>query len=156
MKLIVITGAKHSKKESVASKLAKNSDCIWIKPYTDRKVLVNGENWDDECIHLNKKQLSDKMDKESVLAKIEVNNHRYVFFENQCRAGFCILIGDDLLVSSLRKSYPNDVIAVRVHHKDEVPSERNLISDDEFDIVFNYGEDDFDSFESNISTDYWM
>ena len=84
MRLVVISGAKNTKKDLVASRLAKNSDCIWIKPYTDRpRGVVIYE--DDDYVHLSEDKLSAKMERDKPLATVEVNNHRYVFFENQLR-----------------------------------------------------------------------
>lgn len=153
MRLIIITGARYTKKDIVASKLAKNSDCIWIKPYTDRP---NGhvEYEQDDYIHLNEKQLSHKMEREVPLAVIEVNDHRYVFFENQLRANYCILIGDDSVVSYFRNNWDGDLLTIRCHSKNEKYSERNILGDDEFDIVFDTDTGDYDELEELVGDIY--
>ena len=151
MRLIVLNGAKHTMKDELAHKLSANSDCMWINPYTDKEVSVNQEEYEqDRFIHLNPKQLEDKMDKEKVLADITVNNHHYVFFETQFRADFCVLIGDDSVVTYLKKNWNGDLVTVRVHSDNEKYSERSILPDSEFDIVFNTSKDDYDDLESEI------
>lgn len=151
LRIIIISGAMHTKKEEIAQKLSNNSDCMWVNPYTDKKVPVNQEEWEqDAFIHLNTKQLDDKLNKENSLAEITVNGHRYVFFETQFRADFCVLIGDDNIVTYFKRNWKGDLVTVRVHSDDEKYSERNILSDSEFDIVFNIDKDDYDDLESEI------
>jgi hypothetical protein len=147
----VLNGAKNTKKEEIALRLSANSDCIWVNPYTDRRVAENQEEWEqDEFIHLNEKQLSDKMEREVPLAVTEVNGHRYVFFVTQFRADFCVIIGDDRLVTNLKNNWKGDLVTVRVHSDDEKYSERSMLKDSEFDIVYNIDRDDYDDLESEI------
>lgn len=148
MRLILINGAKNSKKEIVAMRLSKNSDCIWIKPYTDSKLLF------DDNPHLNKEQLSRKMEREVPLCETVVNNHRYVFFENQLNAEYVVLIGDDRILDYLKNNYSGDMITVKVHSKDEEYSARNLLPDKWFDIVFNVDTDDIDELEELVGDIY--
>jgi len=153
MKLIVLNGGKHSKKDLLASKLAKNSDCIWVKPYTDRVEPVNLEDWErDDYIHLNVKQLDHKMEREKPLAVVHLGNIRYVFFENQMNASYCVIIGDDAVCYHLKKEFGEDVVTVKVHSNTEEYSERNVMSDEEFDIVYHYDNDDYDSFEAMVES----
>lgn len=151
MILIVISGAKHSKKDLLAMDLASNSDCRWVKPYTDKEVPVNQENWEmDEYIHLNEKQMKHKMERENVLVSIDLNGSRYVFFEYQMSSDYVVIIGDDRVVSHLKENWKGDLITVRCHSKSEEYSERNLLKDSEFDIVHNYDTDDYEDFEAKI------
>ncbi len=151
MKIIAIAGSKNCKKDLLAFRLATNSDCIWVKPYTDWEEPVNLENFEqDELIHLNEKKLSDKMEREIPLMVTEVNGHRYVFFENQFRAGYCVITADDRIIQYLQNNWKGDLVTVKCHSNSEEYSERNLLSDDDFDIVFNYDEDDYDFFEAEI------
>ena len=153
MRLIIVSGARYTKKEIVASRLAKNSDCIWIKPYTDKpNGLVEYEQ--DDYIHMNEKQLTHKMGREVPLAVVEVNDHRYVFFENQLRASYCVLIGDDSLVSYFKNNWDGDLLTIRCHSKDEKYSERNILGDDEFDIVFDTDGGDYDELEELVGDIY--
>lgn len=151
--MIIISGARYTKKDIVASRLAKNSDCIWIKPYTDRPS-GHVEYEQDDYIHLNESQLSDKMEREVPLAVIEVNDHRYVFFENQLRASYCVLIGDDSVVSYFKNNWDGELLTIRCHSKDEKYSERNILGDDEFDIVFDTDGGDYDELEELVGDIY--
>lgn len=149
LKLIALSGAKHSKKDSVASRLAQNSDCIWIKPYTDREII--GDDW---YISMSKTKLNRKMEREVPLAETVVAGNRYVFFENQLKGDFVVLIGDDRIIYNLKKNWGGHLITVKCHSKDEKPSPRCLMDDKEFDIVFNYETDDFDSLVFEIEDMY--
>lgn len=151
MKIIAIHGAKNSKKDLLAFKLANNSDCVWVKPYTDMQNPPNLEDYEqDDLIHLNEKKLSAKMEREIPLCVTEVNGHRYVFFENQFTSGYCVIIGDDRVIQYLKNDWKGDLVTVKCHSKTEEYSERNLLDDDDFDIVFNYDVDDYDYFEAMI------
>lgn len=153
MRLIALNGAKNSRKEWVAQKLSSNSDCIWIKPYTDKpRPYMDYE--DDDMIHLNNPKLSYKMEREVPLAVTEVGNYRYVFFENQLKAGYCILIADDNVIEYLKMNWDGELITVRIHSNDEIYSERSLLKDDEFDIVFNVDNDEIDELEELVGDIY--
>lgn len=143
MKLICITGAKNSKKHLLAMSLANNSDCIWIKPYTDKKFSRDNP-LDDMYIPMNSQQLTHKMEREVPLVVVELEEVRYVFFENQLNADFVVLIGDDRVASYLRNEWDGELITVKCHSDSEEFSERNKMLDKEFDIVFNYDNDDVD------------
>ena len=153
MRLIALNGAMNSKKEWVARKLAENSDCIWIKPYTDRPRLAVDYD-DDEMIHLNYPKLSYKMQREVPLAEVEINNYRYVFFENQLKAGYCVLIADDRVIDYLKNNWDDELITVKIHSNNEEPSKRFQLKDDMFDIVFNVDNDDFDELEELVGDIY--
>jgi hypothetical protein len=150
MKLIVINGSKNSKKGLLAHRLSNNSDCIWIKPYCDKSVEVNSDPVDDKFIYLNEKQLESKIDNEVILAETVVNGNRYVFFENQLNADYIVLIGDDRIVSYLKSNYGGQLVTVRCHSESEEYSQRSILPDKEFDIVYNYDSDDFDNFVFEI------
>ena len=154
MKLIVLSGAKHSKKDLVASRLAENSDCIWIRPYSDKKIPINRDADDYDFISLNQKQLNEKMAREVPLVETIVGGNRYVFFETQLLADYVVLIGDDRVVFNLKNNWDGDLVTVKCHSKGEVSSSRSLMDDKEFDIVFNYESDDFDSLVAEIEDIY--
>lgn len=149
MKLILISGAKNSKKDLLAHRLANNSDCIWIKPYSDRSVPVNADP-DDRFIKLNDIQLEDKMMKEIPLTETVVSGNRYVFFENQLKGDYCVIVGDDRIVFNLLNNYSGDIVTIKCHSNSEKPSSRFLMPDEEFDFVFNYDTDDYDTLEAMI------
>ena len=153
LRLIIISGAKYTNKELVASRLAKNSDCIWIKPYTDRPS-GHVEYEQDDYFHLDESKLSAKMERDKPLAVVELNNHRYVFFENQLHANYCILIGDDSLVSYFKNNWEGDLLTVKCHSKNEKYSQRNILGDDEFDVIFNTDDGDYDELEELVGDIY--
>ena len=149
--LIIISGAKNSKKNLLAMDLASNSDCRWIKPYTDREVPVNQENWEmDEYVHLTSDLLDKKIVDETVMASIIVDGDRWVFFESQFDSAFGVIIGDDSVVSQFRENWNGELFTIKCHSKDEKYSERSLLKDSEFDAVFCYGRDDYDDLEAKI------
>lgn len=155
MKIIAINGAKNSKKEYVASMLARNSDCIWIKPYTDQENPINLEEFEkDEYIRLNPPKLSAKMEREIPLCKIEVNGHRWVFFETQFRASFCVIIADDRVIRYLKKNWNGELFTIKCHSKDEIESERFSLPDNEFDLVYNVDNDEIDLLEELVCDIY--
>ena len=152
MKIIALTGAKNSRKDVVARRLATNSDVVYVRPYTDRDVPVNAEDWElDDYTHMNEKQLSYKMERDEVLSVAHVGNHRYVFFMSQFNADFCVLILDDVGIFNLKKNWKGEIVTVKVHSDIEEPSDRCLMKDEEFDFVFNIDHDDFDDLEDRIS-----
>lgn len=151
MRLVTISGAKNTKKDFVAFKLAQNSDCVWVHPYTDFEHPINIEdNERDDYAHLSKEKLTRKMEREVPLAVSEVNGHRYVFFENQMTAGFCVIIADDRIVSYLKNNWGGELITIKCHSKNESYSERNLLKDDDFDIVFDVDTGDYDELEELV------
>lgn len=155
LKIIAINGAKNSKKDRVASQLAKNSDCVWIKPYTDAKLPVNTEEFEqDDYIRLNEPKLSDKMERDVPLCSTEINGHRWVFFESQFRVGYCVIIVDDRMITYLKNNWKGDLTTVKCHAKGESYSERCLLSDEDYDIVFDVDNDEIDLLEELVSDIY--
>ena len=140
-----MNGAKHTKKDVLAMRLASKSGVVFVKPYTDKKIPINCEPSEaDDFIHLNETQLSRKIDNEIPLVISYINNSRYVIFENQLKADCVVLILDDAGVFNLKQNWGGEIITVKLHSKNEKPSNRNLMTDDEFDYVFDVDSDDFD------------
>lgn len=152
MKIIALNSAKNGKKSAVAMELAKNSDVVYVRPYTDAPVPINQESYEqDEYIHLNVKQLAHKMEREKVAVSIDVGDNRYVFFENQFIRGFVVLLLDDDSIKTVKSQYGEDVITVRVKSSTEEHSERSgNLRDGFFDIVFDYDTDDVHNLEAMI------
>lgn len=150
MKLILISGMKHSKKDLLAHRLASNSDCIWIKPFTDRKMPVNAEPSDDVFIKMNQKQLDDKMEREVPFASTVIKGSRYVFFENQLNADYVVLVCDDRMIQYIQNTWNGEYVSIRCHSDKEEYSDRWLMQDHEFDYVFHYDHDDYDTLEALI------
>ena len=149
MKLIVISGAKNSKKDLLAMSLANNPDVVWIKPYSNRKIPINADPHDD-FIALNDSQLNVKLSREVPLAETIVKGNRYIFFENQLKGEYVLIIGDDRIAYNIENNWDGEVISIRCHSDDERSSSRFLMADEEFDYVFNYGTDDLDEFKEMI------
>lgn len=151
MKIIAISGRKYSQKDLLATMLAKNSDCVWIQPYTDGKVPIWREEWEsDGYIHLNPKQLSEKMKREVPLAVTEVKGTRYVFFENQLNQEYVVLIADDTIIKQLKDKWKSNLVTIKCKSKGEELSNRCRLGDSEFDYVFNVDTDDYDFLEAMI------
>ena len=155
MKIIAINGAKNSKKDYVASKLACNSDCIWVKPYTDQENPVNLEEYEmDDYIHLNESKLTHKMNREIPLCETVINGHRWVFFETQFRAGFCVLLADDRIITYLKNNWDGELLTIKCHAKGESYSERCLLPDEEYDMIFDVDNDEIDLLEELVCDIY--
>ena len=149
MKLIVISGARNSKKSLLAQRLSDRLDCLWIKPYSNRKVPINAEPQTDFIV-LNDRQLNDKLEREESLAETIANGNRYIYFKNQLKGDYTVITGDDSIILSATHNWDGDIATVICHSKDEKPSVRSLMGDDEFDYTFNYESDDFDAFVEMI------
>ena len=151
MKIIAISGGKNTNKEKLAFRLSENSDVDYIKPYTDREIPINMEFYEqDDLIHLNPKQLSSKMEREIPLVVSNVNGNRYVFFQTQLRAEYCVMVLDDAGIFNLKKNWDGEIITVRVHSKNEKPSPRVLMNDGEYDLVYDCENDDYHDLETAI------
>lgn len=148
MKLIVISGGKHSKKDLLATRLASNSDCIWIPPFSNKKLPINVD--EDRFISISDNQLSEMTTRENVIAETVVNGSRYVFFEKQLDADYVVIVGDDRIIFALENNFDGDMVTIRCHSNNEIGSPRFLLDDKEFDYVFNYDVDDYDTLEGMI------
>lgn len=156
MKIVALNCAKNGKADEVAIKLASNSDAVYVRPYTDRDVPVNQEDWNqDDYIHLNSKQLSDKMERENVAVSCKVGDNHYVYFHNQFASGFVVLILDDACIKVMKDMYQEDLVSVRVKSSSEELSERSgNLRDGFFDVIFDYDTEDIDDLEWRISYDF--
>ena len=155
MRIIALNCAKNGKADVVAMRLASNSDVVYVKPYTTKPVPINNEVWDnDDYVHLNDKQLADKMEKEIVAVSCEVGKYKYVYFQNQFSSGFVVLLLDDNCLKIMKEKYGDDLISVRVKSNSEQLSERSgNLRDGFYDIVFDYDYEDIDDLEWRISYD---
>ena len=139
--IITITGAKHTGKMVLASKLSENSDCIWVKPYTDNQRAY------PDCYHPLIKEDLDKMieDEKPVFTTI-IRGFRYVVFPSQLNAEYNILIVDDYALIDVKEAWNEHIITIKVHSDREEPSLRSgvYLFDHEFDEVYNVDTDDFD------------
>lgn len=144
MKLVCICGEPNSQKDLVAMKLSQNSDVIYIRPYCDKKVPINLEAWDnDGLIHLSPAQLDTKMYCEKPLAVREINDTRYVFFENQLRADYIVMIVDENTLDNLRKDKRWDIISIYC-------TRTSCANPQKYDVIFNPDTDDVDFLEVKL------
>ena len=143
MKLIVISGARNSKKDLLAMRLSSSLDCVWIKPYSNRKVPINSDPVTD-FIPLNDNQLNDKLEREESLAETIAKGNRYIYFINQLKGDYSIITGDDSIMLSATHNWNGDITTIKCHSDKEMPSVRCLMSDNEFDVTFHYEDDDFE------------
>ena len=153
MRIIALNGAKNTRKEWVARKLESNSDCIWIHPWTDKPSPWRDYE-DDEMMHIDYANLDYKIEHDNPIAITEINNYRYVWFEYQLIAGYCILIADDNVIKYLKENWTDELITVKIHSNDEIYSARSQLKDDEFDIVFNVDNDDIEELEELVGDIY--
>ena len=145
MKLVTITGKPNTGKDWLARKLGGNSDVLYIRPYSDRKIPKNIEPWefDDSSIHLSEYKLSKKMEREVPLAIRTIGDTRYVFFRNQLRADYVVIVVDEATLDHLRKNYDCEIYSIYVTH-DTCPNS------DDYDVVYNPKTDDYDTLEAGI------
>ena len=145
MKIIAICGKPNSKKDYVAMKLSENSDISYVRPYSDKSIPVNIEPYesDDSYVYLSEYKLSVKMDKEVPLAVREIKGHRYVFFENQLRAEYVVLILDEATLDQLRKDYDGEIFAIYT-------TVTTCSHPEKYDVVFNPDTDDIDLLEVKL------
>ena len=143
MKLIVISGARNSKKSLLAQRLSDRLGCLWVKPYSNRKVPINAEPQTD-FIALNDKQLNEKLEREESLAETIANGNRYIYFKNQLKGDYAVITGDDSIVLGTVHNWNGDILTIKCHSDDERPSVRCLMNDDEFNHTFHYEKDNFD------------
>lgn len=133
-KIITITGAKQTGKMELASKLSGNSDCVWVKPYT------NSPNAYPDCYNVvNKETLSAMIDEEKPIFTTLIKGYRYVVFPSQLLAEYNVLIVDDYALIDVKDAWKNIIVTIKVHSEKEQKSERSgvYLYDHEFDIVFN-------------------
>ena len=151
MKIIAINGGKHSRKDALAMKLSENSDCVWINPFTDKKVPFDEDmNEYDSHNHMSEDNLSDMIERREVLALIELDGSRYVFFKEQFSADYVVILADDRILEYLKKNWNGKMVTVRCRSKDEVESDRCQLPDKEYDYIFNYDSDDYDTLEALV------
>lgn len=144
MKLVTITGRPNTGKDLVAMRLDENSDVRYIKPYTDKELPINSETYEhDGLIHLSKKQLDDKLNREVPLLIREINGSRYVFFENQLNADYIVLIVDEDSLDHLRRKFQDKLFRIYVTKSTCSRSEK-------YDVVFNPDTDDIDFLEVKL------
>ena len=152
-KIITITGHKHTKKNDLARKLAKNSEVIWVQPYTDRPIPKSEIPEKYGEYHFTTKEELDYLIKNNdVLSVTTINNHRYVFFNFQITANYNVLIVDDYGVVDIKTRWKGKIYTIRVVSDNEEQSDRvgEFLYKHEFDTVFDVDKDDYDELEALI------
>ncbi len=152
LKIVTLTGHKHTKKDYIAKKLAENSDVTYIQPYTD-KPLVGGISREEAGGHhfISKEEMDYLLKREELLAMTKIVNTRYCFFKFQLQSAYNVLIADDYAVVDIKNKYDN-VFTVRVVSDNEEESDRvgEYLYKHEFDYVFDVDKDDFNELEALI------
>lgn len=152
-KIITLTGHKHTKKDIVAEKLAKNSDVAFIKPYTDKeKKSYILDEYVGGYHHMSKEELDYMIRNEEVLCKTKIGDARYVFFKSQLTAPYNVLIVDDYAVVEIKDNWKGSIYTIRLVSDNEEESDRvgEYLYKHEFDLIFDYYKDDFDELEAKI------
>ena len=116
MKLIVLNGAKHTKKTTLALRLASNSDVQYVRPCTSKK--------DVDCNFIEKEQLDKMKDECEVLSCTTIKGIDYVFFKHQFNADYNIIIADDYAVIDILNNWNDDILLVRCVSENQGKSER--------------------------------
>ena len=150
-KIVTITGHKYTRKDTIATELAKNSEVEFVHPYTERDVVVDS-GYDSEY-HIVLPSTLDKMIKdEKVLAITTVNDCRYVFFEFQFIKPYSVIIADDYAVIDIKKNWNGEVFTIRAVSDNEEQSDRvgEYLFKHEFDAIFDYARDDIHELEAEL------
>ena len=153
MKIVTITGHKHTKKDYVAMKLAENSDVEFIQPYVDVELPKGVEPDEFDGYHIVLPAVMDDMIRdEEVISITEINGRRYVFFEFQITADYIVVIVDDFGLKAIKDKYKN-VFTVLLKSKNQEPSERVLefLKPSDFDVVFDVDTEDISDLEDKIA-----
>lgn len=152
MKIVSITGHKHSKKYELAYDLCRNSEVEFIKPYTDRELSVYDIKDEDCCIYVSKNTLDIMLENYPVLSMTRINGARYVFFKCQCTASYNVMILDDYALVQTRDNWNDELYTIKLYSKENTQSDRVgvYLYDHEFDEVFHYGEDSIDDLEVRL------
>ena len=154
-KIVTLTGYKNCGKYNLAMDLANNSDVAFIKPYTDREILLDEipEEY-GEFHYVSKDTLDIMMEDDEVISSTTINGNRYVFFKFQLTAPYNVLIADDYAVVDIRSNWKN-TYSIKVYGDNQKDSDRVgvYLYDHEFDEIFHYGSDDVDSLEWRIGSD---
>lgn len=150
MKIITITGAKHTGKVSLALKFASNSDCTWVKPFTD-----NPKAYSDCYEVVDKEYLSKMAEDEKPIFTTMIKGFRYVVFPSQLTSEYNVLIVDDYALIDIKEAWNDKLFTIKVHSNKEEPSQRSgvYLYDHEFDFVFNTDTDDYDDLEAGVVYD---
>lgn len=152
-KIVTLTGHKFTKKTIVASKLASNSDVVYVQPYTDRELPKWAVDGEELGFHFVLPSVLDKMiEEEDVLTMKTVNENRYVFFKFQFIAPYNVVIVDDYGVLDIKNEWDDLIYTIRLVSDKEKQSDRvgEYLFKHEFDLIFDYDKDDFDEMESKI------
>lgn len=152
LNIVTLTGHKHSGKSIIANRLSENSAVEYVKPYTD--ALYN-ETWSDSFHYVSSERLDELIEKYTVLYESSINGHRYVFFKEQLKEAYNVMILDDYGVANIKSNYDYDVYSIKVHSSNEKPSERVgvYLYNHEFDYIFDYDNDDYYDLEARIEYD---
>ena len=152
-KIITITGHKNSKKDYVAESLAKNSEVVFVRPYTDKQIPLGeiAEVYGDYHYVL-KATLDSMIETEKVISMITVNGNRYVYFEFQLTGTYNVLIVDDYGLLDLKDRWKGNVYSVLLYSVNQEQSKRveEYLNRHEFDEVFDVDNDDIYELEARI------
>ena len=154
-KIITLTGHKHCQKDIVAYMLDtyNNGFVTWVKPYTDAPLNL-GEFSEENggYTYLSKEELDFEIKNKNVLSITKVNNHRYVYFEEQMTNEWNVIIADDITVINAKEKWKDNVTSVKIVSESEEKSDRvnQYLFDHEFDFIFDVENDCFDDLEREL------
>ena len=151
-KIVTLTGHKHTKKDIIAQRLAKNSDVKFVRPFTERGVKNCS---DDDLVDYNvvlPSALDEMIDSEDVLTITKRGKYRYVFFKFQLTSTYNVLIVDDYQLKDIKDVWDDEIYTVKLTSKKEVESDYvgEYYFNDEFDEVFDVDVGDIDELEWRI------
>lgn len=156
--IVTVTGHKHTHKNTIAMRLAGNSDVEWVRPYTARELPkdIEPSALEGEYNVVLPSVLDDMMEKEKVLSVTTIGDNKYVFFEFQFRKNFSVVIVDDYAVVDIKQNWDGKVFTIRAVSDNEEQSDRvgEYLYKHEFDVVFDYTKDDFYELEHRIGESY--
>ena len=149
--IIAIIGKPKSGHIKLAYMLSLNSAVDYLYPWTD-----NPSDIYLEYHQVSKGTLDILIEEHDVLTVTMIDGYRFVYFKDQLKADYNILILDDYTLAELRSTYER-LYSIKVWSKGQEDSERVgvYLYNHEFSEVFEYGVDEVEDLEWRIE-EYFM
>lgn len=141
-KIIALNGDKHSKKDIVALKLAKNSSVEYVRPYSTKDNI--------EYNFATKDAMLKMFDEKAPLLFFHLDGELFAYFKEQFVADYCVVIVDDFSLISLKNAWNGDFMSVKVVNDKSEKSDRYCVYDLDYDIVFDVDVDDIHMLEAKL------
>ena len=149
--IIAIVGHPYSGHITLAYKLSNNSAVSIVYPYTDCPKTIY-----EEYNQVTPDVLDDMLESKTILSNTVIDGYRFVFFKEQLKDAYNVLILDDYALADMRGKYDR-IYSIKCWSKCQGDSDRVgvYLFNHEFDEVYEYDNDDIDELICRIE-DYFM